>query len=313
MIEIRSSRKSDEKEIKKLFKICFGKDISLKEWQWKYKKSPWGSVSYVALYNNKMISHYGGVRYPFQIKDKVFWAYQSCDAMTHPDHRGKFLGEKPVIAKLGGLFLQENTMDFTFGFPSERNGRLLHLALGWCQHRKVVLFKKNLIIEDKIKVNPDVLYVGWDSITSKELDDLWKNSGKNYPLSIQKNSKYLFWRYLEHPSKYYTLLTLREVSNNKINAFAVIRCCGYEMNICDIFYGRTLFLSMIEAFAKELQVRVINILVNANEEISHYLIYSGYKPVEYMPLAVRIMAPEELTEETFFNNYCYRLGDYDDV
>jgi hypothetical protein len=313
MIEIRPYREGDEKEIIKLFKICFGREISYKEWRWKYKKSPWGSVSYVVLNNNKLVSHYGGLKYLFYTGEKILSAYQTCDVMTHPDHRAKFFTKKPLVVKAGEMFYMDNAMEFAFGFPSERHARLQQLVLGCSKYKKPILFRKKLSAIENVINRSCSLEIGWDMIDSNDLENLWKASRKNNFLSIVKDSKYFFWRYLEHPSKYYTLLTLRNIYSNKIEALAVIRCLGQEMFIYDFFLSDFNFFPMLEHYAAGQKAHTLNIAANSGEDISNYLIGTGYKPTEYVPLIVRIVKKEALTIKTFFSNYCFRLGDYDDA
>jgi hypothetical protein len=313
MIEIRPYKEGDEKEIIKLFKACFGKEMSRKEWQWKYKKSPWGSVSYVVFDNKKLVSHYGGIKYLFYSGNKMLSAYQTCDVMTHPDYRGKFFGKKPLVVKAGEMFYMDNVMDFAFGFPSERHARLQRLLLDGSKYLKILLYKKDLSGANEIRNKSYKLETGWDIVNSDDLDNLWQYSVNNHPLSIVKDSKYLFWRYLEHPSKYYTLLAVKETSGSRIKAFAVTRCTGNELNIYEFCPGDPDLFNSIASYAKDIQAKVINISANENEEISHYLSSAGYKTTEYVPLSVRIIKKRMLTIKAFFQNYCYRLGDYDDA
>jgi hypothetical protein len=314
MLEIRRYKDSDEKKIRGLFKICFGRKMSHNKWLWKYNLSPWGSTAYVAIYNNQLISHYGAIRYPFQIKDKVFWAYQSCDAMTHPDHRGKFLGEKPVIAKAGDLFFNENAMDFTFGFPTERNARLLYLASGWSQHKKVALFRKQLQVMNKCKCSPYILEVGLDNISSDDLNNLTRSLHNPETFTIAKDSRYLLWRYMECPSEYYSALILKDIIQKEVKAIAFIMFFNNEARILDFFVkdGREVFsyfFIMLEYYVIKMQASAINIWLNSKEHVSKYLIDSGYEIIEDAPFSIRIKNDCRIIENDFFSSYSYRMGD----
>jgi hypothetical protein len=315
MIQIRPYKDSDEGEIIKLFRVCFGKEISIREWLWKYKKSPSGSLSYVVLDCDKLISHYGGIKYLFSWEGETLLSYQSCDVMTHPNYRGKIFSKKPLVAKAGEMFYRDNVMDFAFGFPSERHARLQHLALGCAKHKSVALFKKELSTNHKIRTAAYMLKVGWDTVNSEALDSLWKDCSNASNLSIVKDSKYLFWRYMENPREYYTVVTLKDMVRRKVVSLAVIKCSGFEMNIYDFFVKDdyetvTSFWHLLEAHALKMQANVVNVWINPEENIAKYLVEMGYKAIEDLPLSVRTVNKKRITTSEFYKKYYYRMGDY---
>lgn len=314
MIEIRRYKDTDEEKIRNLFKICFDRDMSHNEWGWKYKNSPWGSVAYVAEDDKKLIAHYGAIRQAFYLEGEILWTYQPCDVMTHPDYRGKFFSKKPLVAKVAEMFFKDDVMDFAFGFPSERNARLHHLVLGWSQHRKVALFKKHLLKSNEIKVKPYILKIGWDNVNYDDLDDLWRSSSNTYSLSILKDRKYHLWRYKEHPSVYYTLVTLKDIIQKRIVALAIVKCSGNEMNIYDFFIEDNyevfyFFWNILEAYAIKIQACIVNVWINLEENISKYLVELGYKIIEDVPFQVRVISKSKMSQNDFFSGYCYRMGD----
>jgi len=311
---IRRYKDTDKENIRGLFRKCFGREMSQNEWAWKYKMSPWGSVAYVAVDNKKLISHYGAIRYAFLRKGDVFWTFQPCDVMTHSDYRGRIYGKKPPIVKIVEKFYMENIMDFAFGFPSERHARLQTSLLGGSEHRKVTLLKKSLVSTNEMKFRTYILEVGWDNIHIDDLDDFWVSCSKTYPLSIVKNSKYLLWRYMEHPSQYYTLVGLRDILQKKIAAVAVIKCTGSEMNIFEFIVKEdrevlSVFREMLESHALKMKANVVNVWINSEEYIPQYLIEAGYKMTEDVPVQVRIISKNKLSPKRFYSEYCYRMGD----
>ncbi|KJR40320.1 hypothetical protein MCHI_003745, partial [Candidatus Magnetoovum chiemensis] len=194
MIKIRRATESDEKGIIELFKDCFFKDLSAAHWHWKYRLSPYGSLSYVAEEDNKIISHYGAILEHFRINDTTLKAYQFCDVMTHPKYRAKVFSKFPPIVKAGQLLYAENQMDFAFGFPSERHGKLQKLILGGSQPQKITVFYKNLTSHKKTSpLNLYRLTSGWQNI--KDIDRLEQKSHSRDNITIIKNSNYINWRY----------------------------------------------------------------------------------------------------------------------
>jgi hypothetical protein len=312
-MEIRVYKDTDEEKIRELFHISFGRDLSHNEWFWKYKMSPWGSVAYVVVDdNNNIIAHYGAIRHAVNLEGSLLWAFQACDVMTHPAYRGKMTGKKPFIIQGCEMFLKDNIMDFVFGFPSERNARLHEITLGFSKYRKVTLFKKQLEESNNIKGKPYVLRIGWDTINPADLDDIWKKSNNKLSLSIVKDSRYLLWRYLENPSSYYTLITLKDVIQKKIIGCAVVKFSGHEMNVFDIFVRDdtfSSFLVMLEAYALKMQAEIVNVRVNPEEIYSEYLAGLNYRIIEEIPLFVKIINESKISQNNFFRKYSCRIGD----
>ena len=312
-MEIRAYKDTDEKKIRGLFHLSFGRKLSHNEWLWKYKMSPWGSVAYVVVDdNNDIIAHYGAIRHAVNLEGSLLWAFQACDVMTHPSYRGKMTGKKPFIMQACEMFLNDNIMEFIFGFPNERNARLHEIVLGFSKYRKVALFRKQLERSCGKKGKPYVLKIGWDTINPSDLDNLWKISNTKPSLSIVKDSRYLLWRYLENPSGYYTLITLKDIVQKKIIGSAVVKFSGHEMNVFDVFVrddAFSSFLIMLEAYALKMQSETVNVRINPEEIYSEYLAGLNYRIIEDIPLFVKIINESKISQDNFFRKYSYRIGD----
>jgi hypothetical protein len=316
MMQIRRFRDDDAEQIIQLFYNCFGREMSQNEWIWKYKKSPWGSVAYVAVDGTELVGFYGAIKCAISYHGTTLWTYQPCDVMTHPAYRARIFGKKPLIVQTAELFYKENVMDFTFGFPSERNARLHHLVLGYSQHRKVALFKKDLNVKNinnLSKYKPYILRIGWDKVNSKDLDEVWKSCSKRLSLSILKESKYLFWRYMDNPSHFYTLLTLKDIIKKTIISSAIVKCSDCEMYVVDFFHDDReifpYFWQSLETYAIKMQAKAISVWINYKEDIAKDLIEFGYEINEDAPFALRIMNSHAITPDDFYTKYCYRIGD----
>jgi hypothetical protein len=316
MTEIRRSRDDDEEGIRELFQTCFGRELKHEEWLWKYRESPWGSVSYIALDAGRVVAHYGGIRYRFQGGGELLWAYQFCDVMTHPDYRGKVFSERPPIVRAGELLYEESVMDFAFGFPSERHARLQSLRLGGSRHERVAEFHKNVHESKGTGGRHSRLQIGWDAVKVDDMENVWERCSPGYTLSIVKDSAYLLWRFRRHPLRDYEAIILRGFLRGKVKGLAVV---GFEkdtMNILDFFvpeegaYGE--FWNALESVALKKRVREMVVWGNASEEdICESLAESGFRQQEGIPCAVRIMNEGEIIAD-FYRHYCYRMGDYDD-
>lgn len=314
-MQIRPFHDKDEKDIRDLFSICFGRELSHEEWVWKYKASPWGSYATVAVKGDNIIAHYGGIRIKFYFKDKTVYAYQFCDVMTHPEYRGRLFSKTPFIAMLNEMFYREKPMDFAFGFPSLRHARLQCKRLGGEGYRHVRLYKKEHMkrrtVSWKLKMKE-----GWEFLTDKKVDKLLiQHDDKS--LQIVKNKKYLKWRYMENPLKDYRLLVFKKLYITK--GYIIFTLKDNWLNVLDFFLRdendlKDMLISLEDYILKNLEdIRGIKAWFHPNESLIKYLEALGYSNEDDIPLIYRTVNDGcGVKYESFFENYFYRMGDYDD-
>lgn len=114
-----------------LMKDCFGMDVNIDYFEWKYIKNPAGSfIGFVAIESetNEVGAYYGVIpqRFLFNGKEKII--YQSCDTMTHSKHRRQGLFK--LLAKECYQFLEENNELFVIGFGGAQSTPGF-LKFGW--------------------------------------------------------------------------------------------------------------------------------------------------------------------------------------
>jgi len=314
MIEVLPYSDKDKKETLRLFKTCFGRSMSMEEWEWKYGKSPWGSAAFVVRVDRRLAAFYGGVKYRFYNSGDYLWAYQYCDIMTHPDYRGKFFGKRPLVPRAADMFVMNNAMDFSFGFPSERHARLQKITLGGTYIHSS-LFSKQVSVSGKRTALSQSFQTGWDLVGAEDLDSIWSRCRATDSLSVVKDSRYLLWRYMAHPSVYYSLVSIRSSSGAPVEALAVVRCSGQDMNVLDFTVTDSvapeLLWEMLEALAAGFRVRRVTVMANSQEAVASVLLGLGYGMTEHIPIFVRKVSEGCPEETSIFRQYSYRMGDYD--
>lgn len=317
MIVIRPYKDGDEEGIRRLFHLCFGKELLPEEWRWKYQQSCLGSSSFLAEADGEIVAHYGGFRLHFCSQGTVLNAFQGCDVMTHPQFRARIFSKKGIIVQTAEAFYRANPMEFIYGFPSERHGRLKALQLGFEKHHYINSMKKensdflsrrNLLIK---------VEEGWDRIRAGEIDTLWAESRGFYPLSIEKTSSYIFWRYRDRPGRTYEVIALRGFIKRDLKAYMVVKSDGNVLRVLDFFVTPSLdfrkFLSVLENLAIRKGARYITFWVNPAEECFGRLKSNGYKDDRDIPYIVKVFENSGISAQYFLSNYCYRHGDYDDA
>lgn len=311
---IRKVQEDDERAIAELFSRCFGRQLSHSEWIWKYRDSPWGSAAVVATDGDTVVSHYGGIRMQFYFRGRTFEVFQPCDVMTDPKYRARIFSKRGAMIRAGELFYESNPMDFAFGFPNERHAILGTKQLGYTEHGYVTVLNKKVSRLSGARNPLLIVETGWDSVDGKELDSLWEEVKDDLGLSIEKNSRYIFWRYRDNPAKKYEPIMVRARYSKKLKAFAV--CCinGPELLVLDFFTAKGFkFMTLskyLENVARKDALNYVKIWVNPAEGIFHILLKAGYVREKGIPLIFKILH-KDITPSFLFSHYFQRMGDYD--
>jgi len=313
-MEIRSFAKNDEVKVRALFKICFGREMPHEEWAWKYKAAPWGSAAAVSLYGDEIVSHYGGIRMKFYSQGRTLEAFQPCDVMTHPKYRARIFARRGAMIRAGEHFFAANKMDFAFGFPSERHAILGTKQLGYTEHDHVTALNKEVSGMRRIWSPLLKAETGWDAADRGELDALWEKVRNDYPLSIEKKSPYIFWRYRDNPAKEYEPLMVKGLYKKELKAFAVFSVKESRLSVLDFFCARgmkmeTLF-SLLENTAVKRGIESMELWINPNEAVFQTLTDYGYRAGKDIPYIFKIHN-RGINSSFLFEKYCYRMGDYD--
>jgi len=100
-----------------LMKDCFGMDVNIQYFQWKYIDNPAGSfIGFIAIDNEseEVGAYYGVIPQKMLIDGTERTIYQSCDTMTHSKHRRQGLFK--MLAMECYDFLKKNNELFIIGF-----------------------------------------------------------------------------------------------------------------------------------------------------------------------------------------------------
>ncbi|MBA2726657.1 MAG: GNAT family N-acetyltransferase [Parachlamydiaceae bacterium] len=131
-----------------LVKNCFGLDVSIDYFRWKYLNNPAGHfIGFIAVESetNEVAAYYGVIPQTFFIEGKQKTIYQSCDTMTHSNHRRQGLFKRLALKCYD--YLKENQKLFIIGFGGETSTPGF-LKFGW---KKVFdfryYFKPNLLCQ----------------------------------------------------------------------------------------------------------------------------------------------------------------------
>jgi hypothetical protein len=269
-----------------------------KVWDWLFLNNPFNpkdcSCVLVEEFQSQVIGIFCNIFVDLKIGNNIIKARWGCKFITHPKHRGKGVR----------LFRQALKIPYypALGFPNKRT-LFLEIKLGVHKigdiYNYIRILDMECYLQKKIK-NRFIAYLGreiWNlisrsfftihssnkdiSITEISLFDdrfnkFWQDVSIDYPIIVVRNQKYLNWRFIESPLKYYTFTASK---HNSILGYIVLTI--QEKNglrkgfIVDILTKandkKTLNALILKAvsYFKENKCDIAECLVFTNREIYH--------------------------------------------
>lgn len=113
-----------------LMKDCFGVSVNVEYFEWKYIKNPSGFVEgFIALSeSDEIAAFYGVIPEVYIIDERKTTIFQSCDTMTHSNHRRKGLFQKLALHCYAHLAKENKLFIIGFGGGQSTPG---FLKFGW--------------------------------------------------------------------------------------------------------------------------------------------------------------------------------------
>ncbi|UCE73111.1 MAG: GNAT family N-acetyltransferase [Methanomassiliicoccales archaeon] len=244
---IRSYNDGDENRIIELFNSIFKKSRTKDEWNWEFKQNPQGFKALVAVDKNRIAGHLGALHRNIKIGQKMAATSLEVDGMTHPDY-----GRQGIFVSLGRRLLselKEEGFGIVIGFPNENalpghrklgaielftppvmirpvnfknvskrsfsNGflRAIGKAAGKFMFSTVYRIKKAKV-EDEVKIRNIPEF-------DERFDKFWNDASSSQSIILERNSRYLNWRYVRCPGNCYTIFVAEK--RNQILGYIVVR------------------------------------------------------------------------------------------
>ncbi len=190
-----------------LMKDCFGMDVNVDYFKWKFLNNPAGSfIGSIAVEEDtgEVAAYYGAIPEKYFVEGKEKTIYQSCDTMTHSKHRRKGLFQKLAIHLYESL--RENNELFIIGFGGAQSAPGL-AKFGW---RKLVDFRTIFIPKLLCQTFRFTRFdeSQFEEITDlTELDTLFKNDVQASVFS-NRSAEHAAWRY-QNPLKKTKVIAFR--------------------------------------------------------------------------------------------------------
>ncbi|MBF0257638.1 MAG: GNAT family N-acetyltransferase [Desulfamplus sp.] len=275
---LRPFRDKDESGVLNLWTTAFKSNMPPEIFRWKYLENPYEQAMMLCVTDEEeVVTFYGGIPYLFQYENKVVPAVHLMDIMSHPMHRQNRIFEKTAKQFMEFFCTSENLL-LMYGFPGEfhysigeriLNYRMVTSAvyLTLCLNDAERITQPDLVnndfdLTDGSASSLDKLSVERVALIDKEaswFDSLWSKTKEDYPFSIVRDSKFLKWRFFNHPARQYIVLKFADSSDNSniktdLEAFVVLQINGSKISIVDMLMPNSsaLFKKVISLIVKYL-------------------------------------------------------------
>lgn len=249
--DIRYYREGDEVRILKLFHEVFGPGYSMEGWWWQFRANPFSKpIIWVAEnQDGELAGHYCLIPVPYYHEGQHLKAAFSILSMVHPNFQRRGLLKKLAEAcdrqlqedgiALGLTFLNDNSLPvYTthFGWRKVFGALPVHFRIldasvvlqRYTASRYVQWFGGKVInLAYLVGTAPFSFFpkrspsqVAEISDFDSRFDDLWGEFSRSMSSGVERNRRYLEWRFGQNP-KNYRILAADE--NGQLRGFAVIR------------------------------------------------------------------------------------------
>ena len=258
-LSVRVATSEDARAVCELFRKVFNEEMSLEHWRWKYDRNH--SRGVVVYRDKKLVAHYGGVGSEIMLEGEKNTAIQITDLMVDPQERNAVRSNSPfyLSAKkfLGSFVGNENPFLLAYGFPSER-AMVLSEKLGLFSnvgHMWEVQWDR-ISHEDTVKSKIISLDNNNFPHYEKKINSLWQKFSKLFSSNIicRKDADYFRWRFLEHPTKKYSINLVLNGLTRAPKALLVLQHDENKTMLMDLL-GVSLGLEEIIGTAKAIAAR----------------------------------------------------------
>ena len=257
---ISSVKQSNMKNLKNFYDKAYGKYHVLKNnshFQWQFKKNPFLKNEEISIIvderNNKIISHLGCIPFKLKIFNSIKKGIWHISFFTLDEYRGKGLGLQLVK-------FSNRQFDFAMVLSGSEGTESIYHKIGGFTLGNL---KRHVCITQKSKIEnflgikiPTVQNVSKYHTKcnmkrirdiDRDYDKFWNAVKERYPITTERDRRYVNWRYLKHPLIDYHFLNLEY--NDTTVGFAVIR---FELKNKEIKAARIVDMIVKKDFEEEL-------------------------------------------------------------
>ncbi len=311
---------------------------------WQYRQNPKGDAVIMTVKdqdnNNSIVGVNAFLPMDLILNQKQVNCFLSCNSIIDPDYRGKGIFTQ-LVSKIPEIF---STKQFSiiYGVPNFNSTKIfsknqfleisklpllikpLNLSSYFKSPLSKIMKPFDIFWKPRSVMTSDIQLL--DKSFSSEFDDLIKKSLNRLPIFHFRTKEFLQWRYMNHPTRNYQILTLR--NGSKLIGYIITR----EMDIfskkvgvivdflIDPYYEqRIIFQKLIKTVLSNFWNNNISIVIstskigNLENEIlrkSGFFTAPSFLKQEQLPLIISTFN-DNFDNFDNFDNWFFTLGDYD--
>ncbi len=262
---VREYRDGDEEQILPMFCRSFHVDRSLARWRWEYRENPYGALKISEAFSpdGKLVAHYAGypVRFHHAINGeppRALPALQIGDTMTDPAFRHLGRGPTSLLGRTVRHYYArfcEGHVAFNYGFNTGNIQRFSMSFVGARRLESLPFHVLDLAARPLAQPNP---FRSWlagyrvERITRFDArwDAFFQRVSGAYGLLIERDARYLDWRYASCPDTEYFLYAV--FRRHELAGWSVFRSKGERL-----LWGDALFDPRHPGAIRQLLARVL--------------------------------------------------------
>ncbi|HZF14020.1 MAG TPA: GNAT family N-acetyltransferase [Thermoanaerobaculia bacterium] len=217
---VRGYREGDEEQILALFRASFHVDRSPVRWRWEYRENPYGAhrISQAFAPDGRLVAHYAGypVRFYYAMSGppRHLLALQVGDTMTAPAVRHVGRGPTSLLGRSVRHFYAsycEGHVAFNYGFNT---GNIQRFSMRFVRADRLedCPYRVREVGPAPLSLPRGLARLGWRvervQHFDRRFDRLFRRVRDAYRLLVERDARYLEWRYATCPGTEYFLYAL---------------------------------------------------------------------------------------------------------
>jgi len=251
--KVRDGNKTDMEGILSFRGVVFGEEekdkLDPRFWQWEFMEGPDGrAFIYIVEDRNKIVGHFADIPRRFIVEGEVVLGTLSLDLMVHHDYwrRGIF----QAMGKYGVQRVKQENGLFLTAFPIRLETIQGLIKIGWKEvvELPVLVYpiKFSGFVNRYLHFSPLGVFIGGMArffyfllyglkrrkeiggveiekvgLLDEQFDGFWQKALSLYSVMGIRDRNYLTWRYLQHPTRKYTIY--RAKKSGEMKGYIVLR------------------------------------------------------------------------------------------
>ncbi|HSS49689.1 MAG TPA: hypothetical protein VLX28_12155, partial [Thermoanaerobaculia bacterium] len=261
---VREFQDGDEEQILPMFRRSFFVDRSLARWRWEYRENPYGELQISEAFSpeSTLVAHYAG--YPVRFHrtggggTQTLPALQIGDTMTEPAFRHVGRGPTSLLGRTVRHYYArycEGQVAFNYGFNT---GNIQRFSMSFVGARRLESLPFHVLDLAARPLTPPSPFrsrlagyrVERIAHFDARWDELFQRVSGAYGLLVERDARYLEWRYARCPeTEYYLYAVFRR---GRLAGWSVFRAKGDRL-----LWGDALFDPRVPGAARQLLAQVL--------------------------------------------------------